>query len=59
MVAFVFAGFVGEPGGTRTRDPVIKSHMLYHLSYRLAREISMLTGNSKHWKQPRVAKPVP
>lgn len=20
----------GEPGGTRTRDPVIKSHMLYH-----------------------------
>src|ERR1035437_5212794 len=24
----------GEPGGTRTRDPVIKSHMLYQLSYR-------------------------
>lgn len=25
-----------EPGGARTRDPVIKSHMLYQLSYRLA-----------------------
>ena len=24
-----------EPAGTRTRDPVIKSHMLYQLSYRL------------------------
>src|SRR5688572_311647 len=24
-----------EPGGTRTRDPVIKSHMLCQLSYRL------------------------
>src|SRR2546422_6258248 len=24
----------GEPGGTRTRDPVLKRHMLYHLSYR-------------------------
>ena len=26
-----------EPAGTRTRDPVIKSHMLYQLSYRLKR----------------------
>ena len=25
----------GEPGGTRTRDPMIKSHVLYHLSYAL------------------------
>ena len=24
----------GEPGGTRTRDPVLKRHMLYRLSYR-------------------------
>ena len=24
----------GEPGGTRTRDPLIKSQMLYQLSYR-------------------------
>jgi hypothetical protein len=29
--------FGGEPGGTRTRDPVIKSHMLYQLSYRPSR----------------------
>ena len=28
--------FIGEPGGTRTHDPVIKSHVLYRLSYRLA-----------------------
>ena len=26
---------VGEPGGTRTRDPMIKSHVLYQLSYGL------------------------
>ena len=25
---------IGEPGGTRTRDPLIKSQMLYRLSYR-------------------------
>jgi hypothetical protein len=25
---------VGEPGGTRTRDHMIKSHVLYQLSYR-------------------------
>ena len=24
------AGFIGDPGGDRTHDPVIKSHMLYH-----------------------------
>ena len=29
---------VGEPGGTRTRDPMIKSHVLYRLSYGLLRE---------------------
>ena len=28
------ATFHGEPGGTRTRDPLIKSQMLYQLSYR-------------------------
>ena len=27
----------GEPAGTRTQDTVIKSHVLYHLSYGLAR----------------------
>lgn len=26
----------GEPGGTRTHDPMIKSHVLYQLSYGLA-----------------------
>jgi hypothetical protein len=25
----------GEPGGTRTHDPMIKSHVLYQLSYGL------------------------
>ena len=28
--SFIF----GEPGGARTRDPLIKSQMLYRLSYR-------------------------
>jgi hypothetical protein len=36
-----FAGkfliFHGEPGGTRTRDPLLKRQMLYRLSYRLLR----------------------
>jgi hypothetical protein len=27
--------FNGEPAGTRTQDPVIKSHVLYRLSYGL------------------------
>src|SRR5437660_3693629 len=27
--------FVGERGGTRTHDPMIKSHVLYRLSYAL------------------------
>jgi hypothetical protein len=27
--------FVGERGGTRTLDPMIKSHVLYRLSYAL------------------------
>ena len=26
----------GEPAGIRTLDPMIKSHVLYQLSYRLA-----------------------
>src|SRR5690242_6939756 len=32
---------VGEPGGTRTRDPMIKSHVLYRLSYGLVRCATM------------------
>ena len=27
---------LGEPGGTRTHDHLIKSQVLYHLSYRLS-----------------------
>lgn len=34
-----------EPAGARTQDPVIKSHMLYQLSYRPSKE-----EISKHWK---------
>ena len=30
-------GFFGERGGTRTLDPMIKSHVLYRLSYALTR----------------------
>ena len=30
-------GFPGERGGTRTLDPMIKSHVLYRLSYALTR----------------------
>ena len=29
--------YVDDPGGTRTRDPRIKSAMLYRLSYRVVR----------------------
>src|SRR5262249_10714189 len=37
----------GEPGGARTRDPVLKRHMLYHLSYRpkARRTIDALTSS--------------
>ena len=29
--------YIGEPVGIRTRDPMIKSHVLYRLSYGLTR----------------------
>jgi hypothetical protein len=32
----------GERGGTRTRDPMIKSHVLYRLSYALTPTSSMI-----------------
>ncbi len=32
MIPFAY---FGEPGGTRTLDPMIKSHVLYRLSYGL------------------------
>jgi hypothetical protein len=35
LYLFVFMGFFGERGGTRTLDPMIKSHVLYRLSYAL------------------------
>jgi hypothetical protein len=31
----VVPDFIGERGGTRTLDPMIKSHVLYRLSYAL------------------------
>jgi hypothetical protein len=31
-----FLCFTGDPGGARTRDPLIKSQMLYRLSYRVS-----------------------
>jgi hypothetical protein len=33
----VVLDFIGERGGTRTHDPMIKSHVLYRLSYALTR----------------------
>ena len=42
----------GEPGGTRTRDPVIKSHMLYQLSYRPKR-VNCVTGLSQSNRHAR------
>ena len=36
--------FIGEPGGIRTHDPMIKSHVLYRLSYGLTCHIDSL-GN--------------
>jgi hypothetical protein len=36
LEAFVFRRFFGERGGNRTHDPLIKSQMLYLLSYALA-----------------------
>jgi hypothetical protein len=35
LIVRVGQGVFGEPGGTRTRDPMIKSHVLYRLSYGL------------------------
>jgi hypothetical protein len=48
--------FTGEPGGTRTRDPVIKSHMLYQLSYRPSegnrQDLSILTNPATAFSYP-------
>ena len=37
--AAILVLWIGEPAGTRTQDPVIKSHVLYRLSYRLVRAL--------------------
>ncbi len=36
----------GEPAGGRTRDHLIKSQVLYRLSYRLSLEAGNLVGDS-------------
>ena len=36
----------GEPGGIRTHDPMIKSHVLYRLSYGLTCVASMVYANA-------------
>jgi hypothetical protein len=44
--------FFGEPSGTRTRDPVIKSHMLYRpeLTAHQIDEFLIITGCLADWK---------
>jgi hypothetical protein len=44
--------YFGEPSGTRTRDPVIKSHMLYRpeLTAHKTQRASIITGYSIDWK---------
>jgi hypothetical protein len=42
MIAASSHGRNGERAGIRTLDPVIKSHVLYQLSYALAKGISYL-----------------
>jgi hypothetical protein len=37
----------GEPGGARTHDPLIKSQMLYQLSYGLATGQNRGTGPAR------------
>jgi hypothetical protein len=55
------AFIIGEPGGIRTHDPMIKSHVLYRLSYGLTlshqqlrqfiRSITVPSGNSARPRQ--------
>ena len=48
----------GERGGTRTLDPMIKSHVLYRLSYALTSRVSICrcgkpnTTPSRKWQGP-------
>src|SRR5262249_17003317 len=44
------SGLSGERGGTRTHDPLIKSQVLYHLSYALP---ARCVGAASHWVNRR------
>ncbi len=46
---------LGEPGGGRTRDHLIKSQVLYQLSYRLSQEGRNLVGDSAPVNEDKVA----
>lgn len=45
----------GEPAGGRTRDHLIKSQVLYQLSYRLSQEGRNLVGDSSPVNEDKVA----
>src|SRR5579863_2354117 len=47
-----FKGTFGEPGGTRTRDPLLKRQMLYRLSYRPGSEIFSLAYRAEPTARP-------
>ena len=42
------AFFIGEPGGIRTHDPLIKSQMLYRLSYEPSLSMSGYIKDKKY-----------
>src|SRR4051794_25215873 len=44
VAAFTLFELIGERGGARTHDPVIKSHVLYRLSYALTSGSRRLPG---------------
>ena len=46
---------LGEPGGGRTRDHLIKSQVLYQLSYRLSQERRNLVADSAAVNADKVA----
>ena len=45
--------FIGERGGTRTLDPMIKSHVLYRLSYALTCRVSICRSGKPDTTPPR------
>ena len=46
---------LGERAGARTQDPVIKSHVLYRLSYALPWPLMAKTKRSPSWSDIREA----